>query len=83
MNGTLSDVFHTKCSPCKGDPLSPYLFLFYTDIFSMMLSLGEDIKLFQGIRISRRCPSVSHLFLLTMLFYFSKLLLKGVKVLKR
>lgn len=32
------------------------------DILSRMLSLAEDIDIIQGIKISRRAPSITHMF---------------------
>lgn len=62
INGKTTEVFKPKCGLRQGDPLSPYLFLFCMDILSRMLKLGEEVKQFQGIKISRRAPSINHLF---------------------
>ncbi|XP_021722577.1 uncharacterized protein LOC110690060 [Chenopodium quinoa] len=62
INGTTSETFKPRCGLRQGDPISPYLFLFCMDIFSRMLHLGHDLKLFQGIKLSRRSPTISHLF---------------------
>ncbi|XP_056698590.1 uncharacterized protein [Spinacia oleracea] len=62
INGRTTKSFKPKCGLRQGDPLSPYLFLFCMDIFSRMLILGENIGLFRGIKISRRAPSINHLF---------------------
>lgn len=43
-----------------------YLFPFCMDILSRMLSMAENIAQIQGIKISLRAPSITHLFLLTM-----------------
>lgn len=44
------------------DPLSPYLFLFCMDIFSLMTSLAVNLRKFQGILVRRGGPTISHLF---------------------
>ncbi|XP_056688684.1 uncharacterized protein [Spinacia oleracea] len=62
INRKASSPFKPRCGLRQGDPISPYLFLFCMDILSRMLSLAEDIKLFKGLQISRRSPSISHLF---------------------
>ncbi|XP_021843644.2 uncharacterized protein [Spinacia oleracea] len=62
INGRTTRGFKPKCGLRQGDPLSPYLFLFCMDIFSRMLTLGESIGLFKGIKVSRRAPSINHLF---------------------
>ncbi|XP_056688032.1 uncharacterized protein [Spinacia oleracea] len=62
INGRTSQPFRPKCGLRQGDPLSPYLFLFCMDILGRMLSLGQDIKLFQGIKLAREAPKISHLF---------------------
>lgn len=62
LNGHLSEPFYPKCGLRQGDPLSPYLFILCMDIYSRMLTLGENLSLFKGISVSRRSPSISHLF---------------------
>lgn len=37
MNGDLFGFFNEKCGVCKGDPLSPYLFIVCVKYFSRML----------------------------------------------
>lgn len=62
VNGQSSDRFRPHCGLRQGDPLSPLLFLFCMDILSRMMSLQEDLGNFKGLRLSRRSPSISHLF---------------------
>ncbi|XP_021866146.1 uncharacterized protein [Spinacia oleracea] len=62
VNGRMSETFRPKCGLRQGDPLSPYLFLFCMDILSRMLQMAENIKQIQGLKVSRRAPSISHLF---------------------
>ncbi|XP_021850362.2 uncharacterized protein [Spinacia oleracea] len=62
INGRTSTAFKPKCGLRQGDPLSPYLFLFCMDILGRMLTLGQDIKLFQGIKLARQAPKITHLF---------------------
>ncbi|XP_021725676.1 uncharacterized protein LOC110692614 [Chenopodium quinoa] len=62
INGKPSSVLRSACGLRQGDPLSPYLFVLCMEVFSIMLRKAETAGLFQGLRISRRAPSVSHLF---------------------
>ncbi|XP_021724328.1 uncharacterized protein LOC110691696 [Chenopodium quinoa] len=62
INGKPSSVLRPACGLRQGDPLSPYLFVLCMEVFSLMLKRSEGNGLFQGLRISRRSPSVSHLF---------------------
>ncbi|XP_057250094.1 uncharacterized protein LOC130591176 [Beta vulgaris subsp. vulgaris] len=46
----VTESFHSHCGLRQGDPLSPYLFLLSMDIFSRMIIMATDIRLFDGIR---------------------------------
>ncbi|XP_021725640.1 uncharacterized protein LOC110692867 [Chenopodium quinoa] len=58
VNGSPSRPFKPKCGLRQGDPLSPYLFVLCMEIFSLMLRRDEQRGLFQGLKISRRAPSM-------------------------
>ena len=45
----------------KGDPLSPYLFLFCAQGLSHLLHIAEQNYKVHGIRINSRCLAISHL----------------------
>lgn len=62
VNGKVSEAFVPHCGLRQGDLLSPFLFLFCMYVLSRMLRLGKDNKLIEGIKISRRAPSISRLF---------------------
>ncbi|KAL0287917.1 UNVERIFIED_CONTAM: hypothetical protein Scaly_2549900 [Sesamum calycinum] len=53
----------------QGDPLSPYLFLFYAKAFSGMLRKAEEEGAIHGVRVCRGGPRVTHL-----LFTYDKLI---------
>lgn len=46
----------------QGDPLSPYLFLFCVENLYALLNQEERLNHFRGLKINKRCPSLSHLF---------------------
>ncbi|KAK4385935.1 putative mitochondrial protein [Sesamum angolense] len=45
----------------RGDPLSPYLFLFCTEALTSLIAKAEIEGKLQGVRICRDAPSISHL----------------------
>ncbi|XP_048503106.1 uncharacterized protein LOC104896166 [Beta vulgaris subsp. vulgaris] len=62
INGEPSKRFIPSCGLRQGDPLSSYLFILVMEILSRMLVKGTEDKIFQGIKLSRTGPAVSHLF---------------------
>ena len=46
----------------QGDPLSPYLFLIFSEGFSNLLQRSAENKSLKGLKISRQGPSITHLF---------------------
>ncbi|KAK6131016.1 hypothetical protein DH2020_035243 [Rehmannia glutinosa] len=46
----------------QGDPLSPYLFIICSEIFSCILQDLQKSNKLHGIAVSRSAPSISHLF---------------------
>ncbi|KAH7516604.1 hypothetical protein FEM48_Zijuj10G0152700 [Ziziphus jujuba var. spinosa] len=43
----------------QGDPLSPFIFILCSQIFSRLVERNNDI---QGIKICKRAPAISHLY---------------------
>lgn len=46
----------------QSDPLSPYLFLFYTKGLISLLNQVEEEKEISGIKIWKGAPTINHLF---------------------
>lgn len=63
VNGEPTRSFRPACGLRHGDPLSPFLFILVMEAFSRMIVHAERQNLFEGIKISRCSPSISHLFL--------------------
>ncbi|KAL3833012.1 hypothetical protein ACJIZ3_007748 [Penstemon smallii] len=45
----------------QGDPLSPYLFIIYTELLSRLLIKEECNASFRGVKIARTAPTISHI----------------------
>jgi hypothetical protein len=61
VNGHLSKLFKPTRGIRQGDPLSPYLFLVYTEGLSCMLKYTGPQILAKGVRVGIHAPWVSHL----------------------
>ena len=62
VNGEPTRRFKPICGLRQGDPLSSYLFLLIMDMLSRLLTNGVNNSTFQGIKLSRSCSVLSHLF---------------------
>ncbi|KAK4382614.1 hypothetical protein Sango_2856100 [Sesamum angolense] len=61
IDGQKFGHLHPQCDLYKGDSLSPYLFLFYAEALSHLLSTTKANGELQGVPISRHDPRVLHL----------------------
>ena len=62
FNGKRSNTFVPTRGLRQGDPLSPYLFLFIIDVLSRMVCQALKSRSMSGIKLSRECPKLTHLF---------------------
>ena len=62
INGKLSPKFSPIRGIRQGDPLSPYLFLFVVDVLSRLILKSAQAKVVVGLKLSRLCPELTHLF---------------------
>ncbi|KAL4271357.1 hypothetical protein GQ457_13G012300 [Hibiscus cannabinus] len=61
VNGHVSDFFRPSRGLRKGDPLSPYLFLFCTQGLSALLLKEQSLGNIKGVRASQNGPRITHL----------------------
>ncbi|OMO55184.1 reverse transcriptase [Corchorus capsularis] len=62
MNGRPAGEIVPSRGLRQGDPLSPYLFLVVVDVLSRMIQDAIDDGSVKGIKLSKHCPVLSHLF---------------------
>uniref|UniRef100_A0A803NWD5 Reverse transcriptase domain-containing protein n=1 Tax=Cannabis sativa TaxID=3483 RepID=A0A803NWD5_CANSA len=62
INGTVHGSIKPTRGLRQGDPLSPYLFILCAEGLSSLLRAYQDRNRLKGISISRRAPSLTHLF---------------------
>ncbi|XP_058749287.1 uncharacterized protein LOC131622279 [Vicia villosa] len=62
INGQPSRILTPERGLRQGDPLSPYLFILCSDVFSGMLKQANRNKSLHGIKVARGAPIITHLF---------------------
>ncbi|KAA3472533.1 reverse transcriptase [Gossypium australe] len=61
INGSRGRIFHPSRGLRQGDPLSPYLFLIYSEGLSSLIRQAVGEGFLRGVKVSRRGPEISHL----------------------
>lgn len=61
VNGALFGEIKPSREIKQGDTLSPYLFLLCVEALSQMIDQAQTANKFQGMKLARHCPMVSHL----------------------
>jgi hypothetical protein len=61
FNSVLLEAFKPSRGLRRGDPLSPYLFLFVADDLSKLLKHEVSQGRLREVHVCRRAPSISHL----------------------
>lgn len=62
LNGQPGDKFAPLRGLRQGDPLSPYLFLLVSEVFSLLMQQAREMQSIEGIQLNRSSPVISHLF---------------------
>ncbi|XP_026416522.1 uncharacterized protein LOC113311954 [Papaver somniferum] len=60
INGSPDIFFNPSIGLRKGDPLSPYLFLFCMEALSRTLSHAEELGIISGVKICKNAQSINH-----------------------
>ncbi|KAK9938568.1 hypothetical protein M0R45_015297 [Rubus argutus] len=82
LDGNAGAFFKPKRGLRQGDPLSPYLFLIVSEVLSLRITKAVHDGHLTGIRLSRSCPVIYHLFFADDALYFLKATLPNCWVLK-
>ncbi|KAG8373689.1 hypothetical protein BUALT_Bualt11G0050700 [Buddleja alternifolia] len=61
INGSPFGMINPSRGIRQGDPFSPYLFIIYFELLSRMLTRLENLNLINGIKVTRKSPSFTHL----------------------
>ena len=61
LNGSAFGFFSLGRGLRQGDPLSPFLFILVSEVFSRLMFKEERNGCLKGLRIARNCPSIHHL----------------------
>lgn len=62
LNGSAFGSLEPQRGIRQGDPLSPYLFIICSEVFSSVLQDLQVCKKINGISVARGAPTISHLF---------------------
>ena len=62
VNGELEGVIYLSRGIRQGDPLSPYLFLFWVEGLNAILRIAATAEEIEGFSLCKRGPKITHLF---------------------
>ncbi|KAK6139424.1 hypothetical protein DH2020_026831 [Rehmannia glutinosa] len=62
INGQASGYFKPTRGIRQGDPLSPYLFILLSEVLSSLINQAQVNFLFQGLKLCRLGPALTHIF---------------------
>ncbi|GLT31654.1 hypothetical protein SLA2020_063760 [Shorea laevis] len=80
-NGEKTEPFTPRRGLRQGDPLSPYLFVLCLDKLSQMIENATRTKQWNPFRITRKGPSLCHLFFADDLVFFGKATINNMRTL--
>lgn len=72
LNGKTGDFFYPSRGLRQGDPISPYLFLFTTEVLSALISEACDSGSLHCIKLSNHGSILTHLFFADDFLFFMK-----------
>ncbi|KAL6225204.1 hypothetical protein ACLB2K_004055 [Fragaria x ananassa] len=72
LNGKTGDYFSPSRGLRQGDPISPYLFLFISEVFSSLIQKACEVGSLYRIKLSENGQTLSHLFFANDSIFFLK-----------
>ncbi|XP_059460221.1 uncharacterized protein LOC132189495 [Corylus avellana] len=72
LNGSPFGFFSPERGLRQGDPLSPFLFILGSEVFSRLMFREESLGSIKGLQISRNCSAIHHLLFADDLLIFGK-----------
>ncbi|KAK3221018.1 hypothetical protein Dsin_014988 [Dipteronia sinensis] len=82
MNGETSNNFRPKSGIRQCDPLSPYLFVLCMEKLSHIINQKRTEGSWKPVKISRKCPAISHMFFADDLILFGQASMQQAQVMK-
>jgi hypothetical protein len=61
LNGSPFGMIKSERGLIQGDSLSPFLFIIRSEILARLLQIAENAGDLQGIKLTPRCPQITHL----------------------
>lgn len=64
INGQPGSTFSPSHGIWQGDPITPYLFLFISEVLSLVIKIACETDLLQGTQLNSGVPTIAHLLFL-------------------